>query len=74
MPFIPEYGAVTKALKEIRDKLSPYIDKESMRELDDNLNRCFNEIRLHIQQTVYHQIARLIDDGSIVSHDKDEQE
>ena len=75
MPFIPEAGAVTRALKEIQDKLSPYIDKKSMRELDDNLQRCFNEMRIHIQQTVYHQIAKLIDEGKIVEpEDKDKQE
>jgi len=73
--FIPEAGAVTRVLKEIQDKLSPYIDKKSMRELDDNLQRCFNEMRIHIQQTVYHQIAKLIDEGKIVEpEDKDKQE
>ena len=66
MPYIPVDGALSEALKEIQDKLSPYIDKEAMRELDNNLHRCFYEMRVYVQHAVYQQIAKLIDEGKIV--------
>jgi len=72
MPHLPVAGAVTKALEEIQNSLSPYIDKKAMRDLDNNLNRCFHEMKIHIQSTVYHNIAKLIDDGKIVISNKDE--
>jgi len=66
MPYIPTEGALTESLEQIRDRLSPFIDEEAMRQLDNNLHQCFNEMRMHIQHAVYHQIAKLIEDGKII--------
>lgn len=65
MPYFPIKGALTESLKKIHDELSPYIDKKAMRELDNNLNGCFREMRMHIHHAFYYQIAKLIEEGKL---------
>ena len=65
---LPVNGALSEALKEIQDKLSPYIDKEAMRDLDNNLHLLFNEMRAQVHHAVYLQIAKLIEDG-VIQHE-----
>ena len=65
MPYIPQAGAVTKALAGIQDRLRPHISAEVMRQLDEDLTKCFSEIRIHIQSAIYQQIANLIDEGKL---------
>jgi len=73
MPQLPVNGAKSELLKEIKDKLSPYIDKEVMRDLDNNLHLLFNEMRAQAHHAVYLQIAKLIEDGKLVHPNEAEQ-
>ena len=72
MAKFPIAGEITEALKKIHDELSPYMDKDKMRELDNRLHECFNDIRWHIMDAVYSQVANAIEKAKEKSNDPNE--
>ena len=61
MAYFPTEGAATKAIKELRDQILPYMNVDNMREFDRKIDSCFSEMRAHIQIAIYTQIANAIE-------------
>lgn len=74
MPYMRTKTGLTKALKELHDKLSLYISDdlmiELMCELDRDINRFHIELKIKVQSTIYRQVAKLIDEGKLIDPNK----